>query len=158
MRLDMSSWSLDPLPVSWRTVIFQSPSVANVRSFTSVQVRVGRPSKNRLHPSQGMRLINTRPQLRRLGFRALPLLRVSLAAPAPVPAPVSALWASWAPAEACCCGAAGVVSGSFGRSSRGTAFEICRLWVPAAVVVVAVGGGSALANSSLTDTGSSSSS
>jgi hypothetical protein len=56
------------------------------------------------------------------GLRALPLLRVSLAAPAPVPvpvpAPVSAPWASWAPPEACCCGAAGAVSGPFGRSSR----------------------------------------
>jgi hypothetical protein len=35
------------------------------------------------------------------------------------------------PAEASCCGAAaGVVSGLFGRSSRGTASEICHLWVP----------------------------
>src|SRR5271168_5151158 len=71
------------------------------------------------------------PQWGRLGFRALPLLRVLLAAPAPVPAPVSAPWApwaSWAPPEACCCGgAAGVVSGPFGRSSWGTASEICRL-------------------------------
>src|SRR2546423_12648222 len=37
------------------------------------------------------------------------------------------------PPEACCCGGgAGGVSGLFGRSSRGIASEICRLWVPAA--------------------------
>jgi hypothetical protein len=53
-----------------------------------------------------------------------------------------------------------VVLGLFRRSSRGTASEICRLWVPAAgvaVAVAAVGAGSALANSSLTYTRSSSS-
>ena len=52
-----------------------------------------------------------------------------------------------------------MVSGLFGRSSRGTASKIYRLWVPTkgvAVVVAAVGAGSALANSSLTDTRSSS--
>jgi len=32
------------------------------------------------------------------------------------------------PPEACCCGAARVVSGPFGRSSQGTASEVCRLW------------------------------
>src|SRR5271163_4975497 len=55
----------------------------------------------------------------------------------------------------------GLVSGPFGRFSRGTASEICRLWVPAtevAVAAVGVGSGSALANDSLTDTRSSSSS
>ena len=54
-----------------------------------------------------------------------------------------------------------MVSGLFGRSSCSTASEICRLWVPVVevvVVVAAVGAGSALANSSLTDTRSSSSS
>jgi hypothetical protein len=54
-----------------------------------------------------------------------------------------------------------MISGPFGRLSRGTASEICRFWAPAegvAVIVAAVGVGSALANSSLTDTGSSSSS
>src|SRR5947209_16028932 len=59
----------------------------------------------------------------------------------------------------CCGGAAGVVLGPFGRSSRGIASEICRLWVPAAgmaVAVAVVGAGSAFANSSLTDTRSSS--
>jgi len=89
-------------------------------------------------------------QLRRLGFRALPLLRRSLAA-APVSVPVSVPWAS------CTLGGVGTVfSRLFGRSSRGTASEICRLWVPAAGV--AVGTGFGLANSSLTDTRSSSSS
>ena len=76
-----------------------------------------------------------------------------------MPAPISAPWASWEPSEASNYdGAAGVVSGSFRRSSRGTASEICRLWVPAAgmaVAVTVVGVGSALANSSLTDTRSS---
>jgi hypothetical protein len=78
-----------------------------------------------VHPSQGktlagsnrkpcLRLINTRtshkivPQLRRLGFQAMPPLRVSFPAP-------------WASSEArccaCCCGAAGVVSGPLGRPS-----------------------------------------
>jgi hypothetical protein len=61
-------------------------------------------------------------QLRRLGFQALPPLRVSL--PAPQPAP----WASLAPSEArccvCCCGVAGVVSGLFGRLSLGTSRAI----------------------------------
>ena len=52
------------------------------------------------------------PQWRRLGLRALPLLLVLLAAPAPVPALVSAPWAPWAcwahpPDEACCCGVSG---------------------------------------------------
>jgi hypothetical protein len=44
------------------------------------------------------------------------------------------------------------------RSYRGTASEICRLWVPAAVMAVAVavvGARSALANSSLIGTRSS---
>jgi hypothetical protein len=41
--------------------------------------------------------------------------------------------------EACCCGgAAGVVSGLFRRSSRGTASEVCRLWIPAAWLAMAV--------------------
>src|SRR2546423_12265861 len=53
------------------------------------------------------------PQRGRWGWRALPLLRVSLTAPAPVSAPLGLL----DPPEACCCGAAGVVSGPFGRSS-----------------------------------------
>jgi hypothetical protein len=51
-----------------------------------------------------------------------------------------------------------MVSGLFSRSSCGTASEICRLWVPAAevaVAVTAVRAGSALVNSSLTDTRSS---
>ena len=55
--------------------------------------------------------------------------------------------------------AAGVVSGPFGRSSRGIASQICRLCVPAAgmaVAVAVVGAGSAFANSSFTDTRSSS--
>jgi sulfite reductase beta subunit-like hemoprotein len=34
--------------------------------------------------------------------------------------------------EACYYGAAGVVLGQFRRSSRGTASETCRIWVPAA--------------------------
>ena len=52
-----------------------------------------------------------------------------------------------------------MVSGLFGRSSCGTASEICHLWVPAAEVVVAAAGpGSTLTNNSLTDTRSSSSS
>src|SRR6266516_6263985 len=79
-------------------------------------------------------------QLRCLGLRGLPLLRVSLPAPTPVPAPLSAPPASWEPPEACC-STAGVVSGLFGRSFRGTAPEICRLWVPAAGVAVVVVGG-----------------
>ena len=101
------------------------------------------------------------PQLYRLGLRVLPLLRVSLTAPSPVPAPLSARWVSWAPPEACCCGAAGIVSGPFERSSRDIASEICRLWVPAAGVVgaaVEAGLGSSLAKNSFTDTRSSSSS
>jgi hypothetical protein len=75
-----------------------------------------------------------------------------------MPAPVSVSWASSATPEACRCGgAAGMVSGLFGRSSYGTASEICRLWVPAAEVVVAAAGvGSTLANNSRTDTRSSS--
>jgi hypothetical protein len=36
------------------------------------------------------------------------------------------------------------VSGPFGRSSLGTASEICRLWVPAAAVVVAMEDGLSL--------------
>ena len=59
----------------------------------------------------------------------------------PVPAPVSAPWASWAtpPGKPVITAAPqGVVSGLFGRSSRDTASEICRLWVPAAGVAVAV--------------------
>src|SRR2546423_15183379 len=59
------------------------------------------------------------PQWRRLGFRALPLLRVLLAAPVSTPL---ASWASWTPPEACCCGGpAGGVSGPLGRSSLGRA-------------------------------------
>jgi hypothetical protein len=41
------------------------------------------------------------------------------------------------PKASCCGGAAEVVSGLFGRSSRGTASETCRLWVPAAGLAVA---------------------
>jgi hypothetical protein len=66
-------------------------------------------------------------------------MRVLLPAPVPMPAPISASWASWETPEASYCGgAAGVVSGPFGRSSQGTASEICRLRLPAAGIGVAL--------------------
>jgi len=58
--------------------------------------------------------------------------------------PLGLLGTPWA---SCCGGAAGVVSGPFGHSSRVIASEICRLWVPAAgmaVAVAVVGAGSTL--------------
>jgi hypothetical protein len=47
-------------------------------------------------------------------------------------------WEPPRPKALCCDGAAGVVSGLFGRSSWATASEICHLWVPAAEMAVAV--------------------
>ena len=70
--------------------------------------------------------------------------------------PLGLLGTPWV---SCYGGAAGVVSGPFGRSSRGIASQICRLGVPTAgmaVAVAVVGAGSAFANSSFTDTRSSS--
>ena len=97
----------------------------------------------------------------RLGLWAPPLLRVSLTAPAPLlaPVPLSLSWASWAPLEACCCGDAGVVSGRLG-APPGVQPQICCLWVPAVRDSCCrwAKSESALANSSLTDTRSSSSS
>jgi hypothetical protein len=98
------------------------------------------------------------PQLYRLGFRGSAALAGVIGCAS---ACACACLCPRALPEACCCGgAAGVVSGLLGRLSRGIASEICRLWVPAAgvaVAVAAVGAGSALANSSLIDTRSSSS-
>src|SRR5271168_72681 len=82
------------------------------------------------------------PQLRRLGFRGV------IGCASACACACACIWPPGPPgqpSEACCCGR---FSGLFGRSSRGTASEICRLWVPAAgmaVAVAAVGAGSALA-------------
>src|SRR4051794_29779368 len=67
--------------------------------------------------------------------------------------PLGLLGTPWV---SCCGGVAGVVSGTFGR---GIASQICRLCVPAAGIAAAVAvvrPGSAFANSSFTDTRSSS--
>src|SRR5271170_2687985 len=80
-------------------------------------------------------------------------LRVSLTAPVPAPAPVCVPWASWTPPEACCCGAAEVVSDPFSRSFWGTGLrDLPLIGTRRGMAVTAVGAGPdhALANNSLT--------